>query len=71
MSVIDELEAEAGTVVFARGPDSDEAGAPSVVVEEDPFTGQRIGLVGLPLYLLPRDVQSELVLNMVDWMLAP
>ena len=70
-SVIDEVEAEAGTVLFVRGPESDEAGAPSIVIEEDSFTGQRIGLIGLPLYLLPEDVRSDLVLNMANWMVGP
>jgi hypothetical protein len=58
-------------VPFARGPDSEEAGAPSIFVMEDELTEVRIAFIGFPLYLLPEAAKSRLVLNTVDWMLNP
>jgi hypothetical protein len=69
--VIDELGEDEGTVVFVRGPDSEEEGAPSVVIQEDEFTEARIGIVGFPIYLLPEEAKTRFVLNMVDWILNP
>ena len=69
--VIEEPGEGEGTVILVRGPGSEEAGAPAVVVQEDEFTGTRLGFIGFPLYLLPEDAQTRLVLNMVDWVLAP
>ncbi|MBN1221052.1 MAG: hypothetical protein JXM69_19175 [Anaerolineae bacterium] len=52
-------------VIFARGPDSEEAGAASVIVYEDKRV--KIAYFAFPLYLLPPDAQSQLVNNTVDW----
>jgi len=38
---------------------------------QDEFTNIRIVLMGFPLYLLPEKAKSQLVLNAVEWMLAP
>ncbi len=70
MAVLGDVEAEENVVVFVRGPDSEEAGAPAVVVAEDPASNLRIGLIGFPVYLLPEEAKGQLVLNMVDWLLG-
>lgn len=59
-----------GVVVFVRGPDSEEAGTESVLIVEDESLGMRITLVGFPVYLLPQEAKSRLVLNLVEWTLA-
>ena len=69
--VVEEPGEGEGTVILVRGPGSEEAGAPSVVVQEDEFTETRLGFIAFPLYLLPEEAQTRLVLNMVEWMLAP
>jgi hypothetical protein len=61
---------EESVVVFVRGPDSESAGASSIVVAEEELTGLRIALIGFPLYLLPQEAKTRLVLNVVDWMLT-
>ena len=71
ISVLEDTQAEDGDVVFVRGPDSDEVGVPAVATAEDPASGLRIGLIGFPIYLLPEEAKSRLVLNMVGWLLNP
>lgn len=71
IGVIDELGEDEGVVVFVRGPGSEEEGAPSVIIQEDDFTEARIGIIGFPIYLLPKDAETRLVLNLVDWILNP
>jgi len=56
-------------VVFSRGPDSQEAGDDSVYVVADEALGMHMAFVGFPIYLLPDEAKTRLVLNMVDWML--
>ena len=62
---------EGYNVVMVRGPDSEEAGSPSLLAVEDEYSGLRLGLVGFPIYLLPEDAKSRLVTNLVDWLLSP
>ncbi len=52
-------------VVFQRGPDSDQAGAASVIVYEDERV--KIAYYAFPLYLLPPETQDLLVNNTVLW----
>ena len=55
--------------VFSRGPDSKEADADSILIAADELLGMRIAFIGFPIYLLPDEAKTRLVLNMVDWML--
>lgn len=72
ISVIEDIEEqEDGMVIFARGPNSEDAGTPSVFVLEDEFSGARIVFIGFPPYLLPEAPKSLLVLNTVSWLLRP
>jgi hypothetical protein len=69
-SRLDDIDEGEGTVVpFVRGPESEEAGAPSVFILEDEVGEVRIAFVGFPIYLLPEKPKERLVLNTVDWML--
>jgi hypothetical protein len=70
-SILEDTEEEGTLIPFVRGPDSEDAGQASIVVVEDEFTDIRIVLMGFPLYLLPEQPKSRLVLNAVEWMLAP
>jgi hypothetical protein len=70
-SILEDSEEEGTSIPLVRGPDSEDAGMASVVVVKDEFTNIRIVLMGFPLYLLPEKAKSQLVLNAVEWMLAP
>jgi hypothetical protein len=71
VEVQDEVAEGDGHVVFVRGPDSQDAGSSSIWVVEDESTNVQIVFIGLPIYLLPEEVRTRLVLNAVDWMLSP
>lgn len=71
IDVQDMVEDRDGEVVFARGPDSEDAGSSSVWVVRDEATDVYIVFIGFPIYLLPEEVRSRVVLNAVNWMLAP
>jgi hypothetical protein len=71
IDVLGSPESDEGTVVFTRGPGSEDPGAPAVVVVEDEFTGMRSVTIALPLFLLPEEARRDLVLNAATWMLGP
>ena len=58
-----------GEVVFVRGPDSEDAGSSSIWAVQDGATDVQIVFIGFPIYLLPKEVRSQLILNTVTWML--
>lgn len=58
-------------IPFVRGPDSEDEGAPAILILEEPTSGLQVVFFGFPLYLLPEPDRSRLVLNTVDWLLAP
>ena len=60
-----------GEVVFVRGPDSEDTGSSSIWVVKDGATDVQIVFIGFPIYLLPEEIRSQLVLNAVTWMLSP
>lgn len=62
---------EGTSIPFVRGPDSDDEGAPAVLVLEESTSGLQVVFVGFPLYLLPESDRSRLILNTVDWLLGP
>jgi hypothetical protein len=71
-SVLEDLVEENGTVVpFVRGPESEEAGAPSVAIMEDDLTTVQVVFISFPIYLLPEEAKSRLVLNTVGYLLGP
>lgn len=71
ISLLEETGEDDSIILFVRGPDSEEPGAPSIVVAEDEYTELRIALIGFPLYLLPEEAGARLVLNLAQWMLNP
>ncbi len=54
--------------VFLRGPQSQEAGAPSIIAYEG--GGARIVYIGFPIYLLEQDAMDTMILNAVAWLLG-
>lgn len=68
---LQDSEGSDGEVVFVRGPDSEDTGSSSVWVVKDGTTDVQIVFIGFPIYLLPEEVRSRLVLNAVTWMLSP
>jgi hypothetical protein len=71
VSVMDGPAEGEGSVLFSRGPNSDKAGIPSLFVSEGGLGDTKVVFMGFPLYLLPEEARTRLVLNMVAWMLAP
>ncbi len=52
-------------VIFKRGPESDEAGAASVVAYEDDRS--KVAYYAFPIYWLPGEQRDLLIQNTVDW----
>ena len=71
VGVLEDYEEEQNSILFVRGPGSDESGIPSIVTLEDEFGEFRVVLIGFPLYLLPEGPKSQLVLHAVAWLLSP
>jgi hypothetical protein len=69
--VMEDVEEADGLVIFVRGPASEAAGSPAVFVLKDDFTETRMVFIGFPLYLLPEEPKSQLVMNAVSWLLSP
>ena len=70
VQVLDAADAEDTAVVMVRGPASKSPGLPSVVVLEEESTGFKMLYIAFPLYLLPDEAKTRLVLNTVEWMLT-
>ena len=68
---LDDAGESGETIVFVRGPASEDSGVPSVVALDDEFSDLRVVLIGFPIYLLPEEASSRLVLNTVSWLLSP
>jgi hypothetical protein len=69
--VPDDFKEDQSSVIFVRGPESEESGADSIAALEDQVTGFRLVFIGFPVYLLPDTAKSQLVLNSVSWLLSP
>ena len=52
-------------VIFQRGPDSDQAGAPTIIAYEDDRS--KIAYFAFPVYQLPADARTPLLINTFDW----
>lgn len=52
-------------VIFKRGPESDDAGAPSVIAYEDDRS--KVAYFAFPIYFLPQEQRSVLVNNTIKW----
>ena len=52
-------------VIFNRGVNSEEPGAPSVIAYEDDRA--KIAYYAFPMYLVPAEAQNQLINNAVDW----
>ena len=70
VQVLDEADAGDSAVVMVRGPASKSPGAPSVLVLADESTGFAMVYIAFPLYLLPDEAKTRLVMNAVDWLLT-
>lgn len=70
IGLLEDVQSEDGVVLFVRGPDSEDSGAPSAFVFEDQAMNVRVASIGLPLYLLPEEARTRLVLDTVAWMLG-
>ena len=67
----DVVDAEDTGIAFVRGSSSEDEGVASVFTLVDELSGLQLEIIGFPLYLLPEWAKSQLVLNSVEWMLAP
>lgn len=52
-------------VIFRRGPDSEQPGAPTIIAYEDDRA--KIAYFAFPVYELPEEARNTLLLNTVDW----
>ena len=66
--VLTETDPEA--TVFVRGPESAFAKAAVVTVDESVLYGNRVVLIGFPIYLLPYEVSYQLGTNAVLWIMG-
>jgi hypothetical protein len=71
VSALADVQEGEGTAVFVQGPNSESAGSPAILAAEDEASSTRYIFVGFPLYLLPEAPKTQVVLNMVDWLLNP
>jgi hypothetical protein len=71
MDVLTDLDDGESDVVFVRGPGSESSGVASLAVMSDAVSNTRVVFAGFPLYLLPEEARSRLVLNAVSWLLGP
>jgi hypothetical protein len=71
VNVLSDVQPEEGTTVFVRGPRSDSAGSPAIYATADAASNVRFVFIGLPVYLLPEEAKTEVVLNTVGWLLNP
>jgi hypothetical protein len=71
VGVLEDFQEDEGSMIFVRGPGSEESGIASIVTLEDEFSGFRLVFIGFPLYLLPDAPKSDLVSNAVSWLLSP
>ena len=62
---------EGTTIPFVRGPESEDEGAPAVLVLEEIASDLQVIFIGFPVYLLPEPDRSRLVLNTADWLVGP
>jgi hypothetical protein len=62
-------DAEAGDVVFVRGPDSEFAQRAALFALEDDLADSRLVVIGFPIYLLPYETGNQLGGNAVFWLM--
>ncbi|MFZ5917914.1 MAG: hypothetical protein ACOYZ7_13315, partial [Chloroflexota bacterium] len=62
-------DADPETVFFTRGPASEFPDAPLITAEEDEFFGSRTIIIGLPVYLMPWEAQTQLGTNTILWLM--
>jgi len=71
VDLLDDAGESGETIVFVRGPASEDSGVASVVALEDEYSDLHVVLLGFPVYALPDEASSRLVLNAVSWLLNP
>lgn len=65
-----EKEGRGVSIPFVRGPDSEDAGEATVYVMADEQQGMYLVLIGFPIYLLPEEAKTRLVLNATAWLVS-
>jgi hypothetical protein len=63
----DDLGEPPGQVVLRRGPESEDADAPALIVAADPESGARLQVSGLAMTWLPPEDASQLIQNLAAW----
>jgi hypothetical protein len=71
VDLLDDTGESGETIVFVRGPASEDSGLASVVALNDEYSELHVVLIGFPIYALPDEASSRLVLNAVSWLLNP
>jgi hypothetical protein len=71
VGVLEDFGEDENSLIFVRGPNSEESGIASIVTLEDEFSGFRLVFIGFPLYLLPDAPKANLVTNAVSWLQSP
>ena len=68
---VDDLDGITVSAVFARGPNSLEAGAPVLIAFSDERAGVRLIRGYFAFYRLPEAAQRTFAINAVEWLLGP
>lgn len=63
-----EEEENSGQVMMVRGPKSELAGRPLMIVDQEDNGKGRFLLIGVPLYLMPSEPQEQLARNILTWL---
>jgi hypothetical protein len=63
-------ETDPEAIVWARGPESEAAGGPAVVVDEGVDGEGKSVWIGFPLFLMPYEEANQLGSNAVQWVLS-
>jgi hypothetical protein len=63
----DDLGEPSGQVVLRRGPESEDADAPALLVVADPESDARLQVSGIAMTWLPPEAASQLIQNLAAW----
>ncbi len=68
INVLEDKERPGVAIPFVRGPDSQDAGTAAISALADETSKMRLVLIGFPIYLLPEEAKTRLVLNTAGWL---
>lgn len=69
-NVVKDKERPGIAIPFVRGPDSQDAGTAAISAVADEMSKMRLVLIGFPIYLLPEEAKTRLVLNAAAWLIS-